>query len=129
MSDRYYYQGNITNSLQGNVTNSAVSFGQNTTTSVVNPATPASAEEAALRADLEMLLPRLQLVAGELATPAAGAVTGAVDEVTQELAEPKPRWQRIQSALSGITPAVATLAKLAADVARITDAINPLIPH
>ncbi len=123
MSDSYNFQGKM------DFTNSAVAFGQNASASTVNSTGPMSPEEGELRASLEKLLPVLQTVAGALASPAQGVVSGAVNEVTQELAEPRPRWEKIRAALRRVAPAVATLTTLASDVARIADAVTPLIPH
>jgi hypothetical protein len=123
MSDSFNFNGKM------DFNNSAVAFGKNASASTVNSAAPMSPEEAELRASLEKLLPVLLTVAGGLAYPAQGVVSGAVSEVTRELAEPRPRWEKIRAALRRVAPAVTALTTLASDVARIADAITPLIPH
>jgi hypothetical protein len=117
MSDSFNFSGKM------HFDHSAVAFGQNASASAVNSTGSVSPEEAELRASLEKILPVLQTVAGALAPPAQGVVSGAVTEVTQELAEPRPRWEKIRAALHRVVPAVTALTTLAADLARIADAI------
>jgi len=120
----------INNKGTMNITNSAVAVGKNASAATtVNQAASASLDDSELRSALAELVMRLRAVAGELAGPDQGVVTEAADEVAAELTEPSPRWARIREALRRVGPAVTALVNLAADVARITEAINPLLPR
>ena len=120
MSDGIRAKGNI------NFTDSAVAFGAHANASyTAAPAAPGVEDE--LRAELAKLAARLRSVSGELAD--RDLVTEAADEVDQELALPATGWQRILDALRRAGPAVASLARLATDVASIESAVQSMIPH
>lgn len=113
-----------------NITESAFAFGDNASASVtVNEGTPNPPGDADLRADLAELLAQLRTAAALLGGQEQDMVTEAADEVAEELAAPTTRWEQIREALHRVEPTVAALANLAADVARIAEAVSRLLPH
>lgn len=122
MSDGIRNKGRLT------ITNSAVAVGAHAQASnAPGPAPLVPPDEAELRSELARLTARLRSVADELAD--RDAVTEAADEVDEELAQPTAGWRRILDALRRVGPAVASLARLAGDVASIESAVQSMIPH
>jgi hypothetical protein len=122
MSDGIRNKGNFT------FTNSAVAFGTHANASyTAAPAVPGVQDEAELRSELARLAARLRSVADELAD--RDLVAEAADEVDEELAQPATGWRRILDALGRVGPAVASLARLAGDVASIESAVQSMIPR
>jgi hypothetical protein len=122
MSDGIRNKGRLT------IANSAVAVGAHAQASnAAGPAAPVPLEEAELRSELARLAVRLRSVADELADP--DTVTEAADEVDEELAQPAAGWRRILDVLQRVGPAVASLARLAGDVASIESAVQSMITH
>lgn len=122
MSDGIRNKGRLT------IANSAVAVGAHAQASnAAGPAAAAPLEEAELRSELARLAVRLRSVADELANP--DTVTEAADEVDEELAQSATGWRRILDVLQRVGPAVASLARLAGDVASIESAVQSMITH
>jgi hypothetical protein len=64
-------------------------------------------------------------VVGELTD--TNTVTEAADDMEEELAQPTTSWRRILDALQRAGPTVASLARLAGDVAGIESAVRSMI--
>lgn len=108
-----------------NITNSAVAVGTSAQASVRSG--PATAAELQLAEDLQRLTERLLKVAAEVES--GDAIVATAEVVTDELAQPQPRWRCILDALRRVGPLVAGFTGLTADIATIETAIHPLIPH
>jgi hypothetical protein len=122
MGDTIRNKGKLT------ITNSAVAVGAHARASNrTGPAAAAAPEEAELRSELTQLIARLRTVADELTD--RDTVTGAADELDDELAQPTTGWRRVLDALRRVGPAVAGLARLSSDVAGIETAIEAMIRH